>query len=76
MKQDGNIYLKIHVDGLEGELIEAGWYRTIDAINALQSAILQLRNRARSKFDPSFGEQPMALLGPSEEEARQFLTKE
>jgi hypothetical protein len=53
----------------EGNLVPGEWVSTIEAIHRMQNAIAELRRMGASSFDPSFGEQPAAILAPSEEEA-------
>ena len=48
-----------------------GKFTTIEAIVQLQAAIEQLRAMGAPKFDASWGEQPMPILGPSAAEVSQ-----
>jgi len=66
MKRPGTVYL--HVATKTDDMVPAEWVSTIEAIHRMQEAIRQLRQAAMPAFDPSFGEQPPALLAPSEEE--------
>lgn len=52
----------------EDAQIVCGWFDPIEAIAQMQSAIAELRRRHAPTFDASYGEQPMPVLGQSEQE--------
>jgi hypothetical protein len=52
----------------EGDIVPGEWVTPVEAIHRLHRAIEELRRMAAPIFDPSFGEQPMAILAPSEQE--------
>jgi len=68
-KRKGNVYVEVH-DRREGMIVSGEWVSTIEAIHRMQNAIVLLRRNAHPSFDPSWWEQPQAILAPSEEEAR------
>lgn len=63
----------VHVSASDVDIVPGEWVTTIDAIHRMQNAIAELRRMATPNFDPSFGEQPPAILAPSEEELGIFL---
>ena len=66
--------IRILIETPDGRIDYAsGEFRTIDAIHRLQRAIDELRQRAAPVFDPSWGEQPLPLLAPSEAELQSFI---
>lgn len=68
-KGQGKVFVQVSVKH-DGDIVPGEWVSTIEAIHRLQTAILELRRTATTSFDPSWGEQPPALLAPSEEEVR------
>lgn len=68
MSGPGNVFVSVR--DREGDLIEGGWVNTIEAIVRLQDAIDKLRSKAAPKFDASWGEQPMPVLGASVDEMK------
>jgi len=64
----GNVFVSVR--DREGDLIEGGWVNTIEAIVRLQDAIDKLRSKAAPKFDASWGEQQMPVLGASVDEMK------
>lgn len=66
MKKPGSVF--VNVATRDGDLVEGAWLNPIDAIHSLQAAIDTLRLRTASPFDPSWGEQPPAVLAPRETE--------
>ena len=52
----------------DGDVVPGEWVSTIEAIHRMQGAITELRRMSAPSFDPSFGEQPPAILAPSEDE--------
>jgi len=54
-------------------IVPGEWVSTIEAIHRMQNAIALLRSNAASRFDPSWGEQPPAILAPSEDEVGSHL---
>ncbi len=73
----GSVYVQV-TPRLGDELVPGEWVSKIVAIHRMQCAIEQLRRDAAPHFDPSFGEQPPAILAPSEDElqaSQQALAK-
>jgi hypothetical protein len=68
-KRKGNIFVHVAIRH-DGDIVPGEWVSVIEAIHRLQTAITELRRGSASAFDPSWGEQPAAILAPSEEEAR------
>ena len=66
-KRKGNVLVHVSVRN-DGDIVPGEWVSTIEAIHRLQIAITELRRSSTSTFDPSFGEQPPAILAPSDEE--------
>jgi len=68
-KKKGNVFVQVSVRH-DGDLVPGEWVSTIEAIHRLQTAIAELRRNSAHTFDPSWGEQPPAILAPSEDEAK------
>jgi hypothetical protein len=65
-----NVFVQVSIRH-EGDVVSGEYVTVIEAIHRMQAAIAYLRQRSASNFDPSFGEQPPAVLAPSEEEIQQ-----
>jgi len=68
-KRKGNVYVEVNLRN--DTLVSGEWVSTIDAIHRMHGAIAELRRASTANFDPSWGEQPRAILAPSEAELTQ-----
>lgn len=60
-----------------GRPVMSGWFNNAAAtITALQEVIKTLRRENLPSFDASWGEQPPAILGPSDEEVAALINSQ
>lgn len=67
----------IELSDEQGRVISQGWgLNAADTIVKLQETIKLLRRESLPSFDASWGEQPPAILGPSDEELAALINSQ
>lgn len=68
---------RLHIDitDEQGRLVLRGSYSPVLAAAELQTVIAQIRRPGLHQHDASYGEHPLPILAPSEEELTAFINR-